>query len=89
MNVGFAEANTLTCVLKKTLREAVPLDRLETYNDNWHKEWSGLLGLKGGLKASGKPSPWIAQRAGRLLPCLPGYGVDVASLAGQLGLALA
>ena len=89
MNVGFAEANALTCSLKKILREAAPVEGLETYNNDWHQQWTRLLGLKGGLKSSGEADSWVARRRERLLPCLPGYGLDLASLTGQLGLALA
>jgi 2-polyprenyl-6-methoxyphenol hydroxylase-like FAD-dependent oxidoreductase len=87
MNVGFAEANSLTSVLKRILREAAPLDLLETHDRAWQRDWRSLLGLNGGLKADGQPTQWVSKRASRILSCLPGYGLDLTEMAGQLQLA--
>jgi 2-polyprenyl-6-methoxyphenol hydroxylase-like FAD-dependent oxidoreductase len=87
MNVGFAEANSLASALKKILRESASFELLDQHNRDWQKEWRSLLGLAGGLSPRGQPSEWISKRASRILPCLPGYGLDLAELAGQLQLA--
>jgi 2-polyprenyl-6-methoxyphenol hydroxylase-like FAD-dependent oxidoreductase len=87
MNMGFSEADTLGSILRKILREAAPLQLLDGYDRDQQKEWRALLGLSGGLKPQGQTNAWAGQRAGRILPCLPAYGPDLAALAGQLGLA--
>jgi 2-polyprenyl-6-methoxyphenol hydroxylase-like FAD-dependent oxidoreductase len=89
MNAGFAEALILANSLKKILREGASTNLLEGYGANAQQQWQLLLGLTGGLKASAKTNPWIAKRADRLLPCLPGHGESMKGLAGQLGLELA
>jgi 2-polyprenyl-6-methoxyphenol hydroxylase-like FAD-dependent oxidoreductase len=87
MNMGFSEAEALASILRKVLREAAPLQLLDGYDRDQQTEWRTLLGLSGGLKPRGLASAWAAQRCARILPCLPGYGPDLAALAGQLGLA--
>lgn len=86
MNMGFAEAASLSSILRKILREAGSLDLLGAYDRDQQKEWRALLGLTGGLKPRSGASPWIAQRCARILPCLPAYGADLEKLAGQLDL---
>ena len=86
MNVGMAEAASLTGALRQTLREKAPLSLLEACNRDWQAEWRRLLGLTGGLKTRKETSPWVRDRRGRILPCLPASHEDLGSLAGQLGL---
>lgn len=88
MNAGFAEALILATALKKVLREGAATNLLDTYGTNAQRQWQALLGLTGGLKASPKTKPWVAKRAARLLPCLPGCGEALNGLAGQLELEL-
>jgi 2-polyprenyl-6-methoxyphenol hydroxylase-like FAD-dependent oxidoreductase len=89
MNAGFAEAMGLTGALKKILREAGPMDSLKSYGVQSHKQWETLLALTGGPKPETGALAWVSQNSGRLLPCLPGYGPDLGSLAAQLGLRIA
>ncbi len=88
MNVGMAEAVTLAGALRRVLRENAPLDQLETCNREWQEEWRRLLGLTGGLKPGKETSPWVRERCGRILSCLPASGEDLGQLAGQLRLEL-
>jgi len=86
MNVGMAEGATLAGTLRRILREKAPLDQLETCNREWQDEWRRLLGLTGGLKPRKDTSPWVRERCGRILSCLPASHQDLPRLAGQLAL---
>jgi len=86
MNVGLAEAAALAGGLRKVLREKAPLSVLEACDREWQGEWRRLLGLAGGLKPGTETSPWVRERCGRILPCLPASHEDLPRLAGQLGL---
>jgi len=89
MNLGFAEADHLGSKLQKVLREAAPLELLQSYDADHQAIWRRLLGLNGGLTPAGQPLPWVVQHAPDILPCLPAYGTDLQALAGQLDLKLA
>ena len=86
MNVGLAEAARLAGALRRILREKAPQNLLETCDREWQAEWRRLLGLTGGLKPRNETSPWVRERRGRMLSCLPASHEDLAPLAGQLGL---
>jgi len=89
MNVGLREANERAGIMAGVLQNGEPLGRLETYNTHWQSEWRRLLGLNGGLQPTATTTPWIAQHADHLLPCLPASGDDLLTAAAQLGLRLA
>ena len=89
MNLGFAEADHLGSKLQKVLREAAPLELLQSYDADHQAIWRRLLGLNGGLTPAGQPHPWVVQHAPDILSCLPAYGTDLQALAGQLDLKLA
>jgi 2-polyprenyl-6-methoxyphenol hydroxylase-like FAD-dependent oxidoreductase len=88
MNVGMAEAAILAGALRKILRDKASLNLLETCNREWQDEWRRLLGLTGGLKPRTETSPWVRERRGRILSCLPATHDDLPRLAGQMGLDL-
>ena len=88
MNVGMAEAAILAGALRKILRDKASLNLLETCNREWQDEWRRLLGLTGGLKPRAETSPWVRERRGRILSCLPATHDDLPRLAGQMGLDL-
>ena len=86
MNVGMGEAVSLAGSLRRILREKAPLRLLEACEQEWQAEWRRLLGLTGGLKPRTETVPWVRERRGRILSCLPASHEDLAPLAGQLGL---
>jgi 2-polyprenyl-6-methoxyphenol hydroxylase-like FAD-dependent oxidoreductase len=86
MNVGMAEAAALAGALRRILRERAPLNVLEVCDRDWQGEWRRLLGVAGGLKPGTETNPWVRERCGRLLPCLPASHEELPRLAGQLGL---
>jgi 2-polyprenyl-6-methoxyphenol hydroxylase-like FAD-dependent oxidoreductase len=87
MNMGFHEADILASALRKILREASPPQVLEGYDQAARKVWHTLLAIDGGLKSRNPVNLWAAQRCNKILPCLPAYGRDLETLAGQFGLA--
>jgi 2-polyprenyl-6-methoxyphenol hydroxylase-like FAD-dependent oxidoreductase len=86
MNVGMAEAASLAGALRRILREKASLQLLQACDRDWQVEWRRLLGLTGGLKARKETSPWLQERRGRILSCLPASHEDLGMLARQLGL---
>jgi 2-polyprenyl-6-methoxyphenol hydroxylase-like FAD-dependent oxidoreductase len=88
MNVGMGEAVSLAGALGRILREKAPLSLVAACDQEWQAEWRRLLGLTGGLKPRSDTGPWVRERRGRILSCLPASHEDLAPLAGQLGLDL-
>jgi 2-polyprenyl-6-methoxyphenol hydroxylase-like FAD-dependent oxidoreductase len=86
MNLGFREAESLTALLKRILREDAPLNLLELYNREQRSRWEPLMGLTGGLRPRAGTPSWIRQHCGQLLPCLPGCEAHLSRLADQLSL---
>jgi 2-polyprenyl-6-methoxyphenol hydroxylase-like FAD-dependent oxidoreductase len=86
MNVGLREADELTGILAAVLRDRAPVEKLQEYSQKRLEEWQFLLGIEGGLAPKPGADPWIGQNAGRLLPCIPASGDDLAALAAQVGL---
>jgi 2-polyprenyl-6-methoxyphenol hydroxylase-like FAD-dependent oxidoreductase len=86
MNMGFAEASSLSAILHRIVREAGPLDLLESYDRDQQRAWRMLVDPAGGLKPRSDASPWIVKHCARILPCLPAYGADLEKLASQLAL---
>jgi len=60
---------------------------LAEFSSRWRAEWKRLLGLSPSLRAAPGADDWVRREAGRLLPCLPASGRELAELLGQLGLA--
>lgn len=86
LNVGLHEAELLAQALQKVLRERAPVRVLEAYDRQRQDEWRRLLGLKDGWIPRPGADPWVAERAGRILSCLPASGEHLIRLATQLGL---
>lgn len=86
MNVGFQEARHLTRRLPLILREKAGLESLADYDTACRQQWESLLNVNGDLKTTAAAPPWIRDRAGRVLPCLPASGDDLQALMGQIGL---
>jgi 3-(3-hydroxy-phenyl)propionate hydroxylase len=59
---------------------------LETYENETRATWCGLLGLEGAPRAAEDADPWVAERADRILGCLPVSGEDLREAAGRLKL---
>lgn len=86
MNVGLSEAEELACKFARILHDNAPLDSLEAYSSDSRQTWQRLLGLKEGLTHGKQASPWVQERAARILSCIPASGAELAQLVGQIGL---
>jgi len=87
LNAALQEAHVLASRLTRVLRDGEPAELLTRYGVEQHAEWERLAGLTGGLLAGADTDPWVVAHRERLLSCIPAVGEDLASLAGQLGLA--
>ncbi len=86
MNAAFIEGKVLAELLGRILRNNGPLELLRGYHDEGRRRWRRLLGTDGGLQPGPRADAWLAQRRGRILPCLPGSDQDLDSLVAGLGL---
>jgi 2-polyprenyl-6-methoxyphenol hydroxylase-like FAD-dependent oxidoreductase len=86
VNVGLREGLDLANRITGVLTENASVRSLEAYSNQRIDEWRNLFGLEGGLTSGTQTDPWVKQRCGRLLSCLPASGEHLAALAGQLGL---
>jgi hypothetical protein len=62
------------------------MERLARLEERWRQTWRELLGIGGQVEAQAGADPWINERAGAILGCLPGTGLEWKGLAAQLGL---
>jgi len=88
LNIGIREAHDLAGRMPRCLRENASLELLEEYGLERLEEWRRMLGLGWALAGTPDTDAWIAERAPRLLPCLPASGDRLERLAAQLGLTL-
>lgn len=88
LNIGMREAHDLAGRMTRCLRENASLEVLEEYGRERLEEWRKMLGLGWALVGAPGTDVWIADRAHRLLPCLPASGDRLQRLATQLGLVL-
>jgi pentachlorophenol monooxygenase len=84
MNAGLAEAHDLADRIARVLGNGTSPGLLEAWGRERRGAWQRLL--EGKAEAGPEASEWVRQRAGRIVPCLPGTGEDLDRLAGQLGL---
>lgn len=88
MNVGMREGRNLAEVLSEFLYTGGALDRRPHYDRTCREEWRTLLEVDHVLASGPETDPWIRDRAGRLLSCLPGSGWPLEAMLRQLGLEL-
>lgn len=86
MNIGFREAANLVEALKRILRKDGSKDLLRNYGRVHRAEWQQLLGFEAGEAAAEKASPWVRQRAFRIVGSIPASGADLVFLLQQLGI---
>jgi 2-polyprenyl-6-methoxyphenol hydroxylase-like FAD-dependent oxidoreductase len=84
MNAGLAEVLELASKIAEGGEE----EALVAYDREVRAGWGRLLDLSEGegVEATADADPWVRERAGRILACLPASGGDLARLAEQLGL---
>jgi 2-polyprenyl-6-methoxyphenol hydroxylase-like FAD-dependent oxidoreductase len=89
MNVGLREAHELARLVSAACKDGVSAAGLARYGDERRSEWRGLLGLEGTPQAAEGARPWPADRAARMLPCIPESGPMLRELLDQIGLRFA
>lgn len=88
MNLGLAEGHELAVGLVDVLRHGGKKTLLEDYGRASRETWLALFAAEEGAVETPRADPWVAERAGRIVACLPAAGDDLAWLARQLGLAV-
>jgi 2-polyprenyl-6-methoxyphenol hydroxylase-like FAD-dependent oxidoreductase len=88
MNVGLLEGAALAQAIGEALGSTGSSDAVEAYGKEFHGMWEGLLGIHGAPDAGPNCDPWVAERAARILPCLPASGEDLDALLKALDLEL-
>ena len=86
VNVGLSEASQLADILLAILRQGMPMSRLDEYERSRQSEWQQLLGLAGEPQPRPQIDPWVRQRRGRFLSCLPASREDLKPMTDQLAL---
>jgi 2-polyprenyl-6-methoxyphenol hydroxylase-like FAD-dependent oxidoreductase len=85
MNAGLLEAEALARTLKKILRDGGSLRLLQEYHRVHHARWEQLLNRGERLRAKNAADPWLKERAGRILSCVPATGDHFLSAIERLG----
>jgi 2-polyprenyl-6-methoxyphenol hydroxylase-like FAD-dependent oxidoreductase len=85
MNVGLREAIDLAGAVHAALADEKS-GGLAQYDERCRAEWRGLLGLDPLFAAGKSADPWVAAQLGRLVPCVPASGIDLARLVEQVGI---
>lgn len=86
MNVGFLEGVELADAIAAAVQGKGSSVAFERYNERWQQVWKQLLGVETALVPGPKCDAWIAERAARIVPCVPAFGADFGRLVAQLGL---
>ncbi len=86
MNLGLSEAHDLAEAIVDVLRHGATETPLEDYGRRGRETWLALFAAEEGGVEAPKAEAWVAERAGRIVSCLPATGDDLARLARQVGL---
>lgn len=89
MNEGLHEAHDVGSRLARVLKAQAPRSLLEQYELERRATWKQLLGITPAVSPGTKVETWVAERAERILPCVPASGGDLQALLAQIGLELA
>ncbi|MCU0247602.1 MAG: FAD-dependent monooxygenase [Bryobacter sp.] len=88
MNAGLQEVRELAHEAGQVVRKKTGMEGLARFEERWRQTWRDLLGIAGPVETQAGADAWISERAGAILGCLPGTGVEWKGLAAQLGLAV-
>jgi 2-polyprenyl-6-methoxyphenol hydroxylase-like FAD-dependent oxidoreductase len=89
MNSGLAEARELATRIARIQRAGEPRSLLESYANEMHDTWEGLLAAGRSLRALPGADPWVRDMSARIVTCIPASGDDLETLLGQIGLTAA
>jgi 2-polyprenyl-6-methoxyphenol hydroxylase-like FAD-dependent oxidoreductase len=86
MNSGLVEARELASRISRIQRAGAAPSLLQEFGTGTHAVWQWLLGDGGAVRALPGATPWVRQRAARILASLPASGDDLEPLLKQIGL---
>lgn len=86
MNIGLKEAHELAWRITEVLHADGGDELFADYDHQRRTEWEMLLGLDHAPGVAAGAAGWVEGHAGRLLPCIPASGEDLALLARRIGL---
>lgn len=87
MNVGLREGRDLAWAIAERLK-GVSGDPLADYGVARQREWRQLLGVDYPVRATAGATPWVRERAARIVPCAPASGRTLGKMLAPLGLEL-
>jgi 2-polyprenyl-6-methoxyphenol hydroxylase-like FAD-dependent oxidoreductase len=85
MNIGFREGHDLAARIFEILRNGVPTEIMTAYGNDRLAEWRALLD-PANCRPGPEATPWVRERAPRLLECLPASKGHLTNLLAQLAL---
>ena len=80
MNLGLVEGYELAGIIADGGKEP----ELQAFNHRWSATWRQVHGMDKGLPLASESDPWLASHIERILPCLPGWGRELAAIASNL-----
>ncbi len=80
MNLGLVEGYELAGIIADGGKE----QELQAFNHRWSATWRQVHGMDKGLPLASGDDPWVASHVERILPCLPGWGKELAAIASNL-----
>ena len=80
MNLGLVEGYELAGIIADGGKEP----ELQAFNHRWSATWRQVHGMAKGLPFASDSDPWLASHIERILPCLPGWGRELAAIASNL-----
>ncbi len=86
MNSGLVEARELASRISRIQRAGAAPSLLQEFGTGTHAVWQWLLGDGGAVRALPGATPWVRQRAARILASIPASGDDLEPLLKQIGL---
>ena len=80
MNLGLQEGHELAGIIANGGNR----QDLQAYNHRWTATWRQVHSMDKGLPLVSESDPWVTANASRILPCLPGWGKEMAAIANNL-----
>jgi 2-polyprenyl-6-methoxyphenol hydroxylase-like FAD-dependent oxidoreductase len=86
MNSGLREVHNVAALAGRFLRDEVPIESFDAWEEHHRTDWKHLLGLEGWVHVTDHASDWVRRHATALFDGIPASGDELETLAGQVGL---
>jgi len=86
MNCGLAEAEQLASLLASILQKRSGTQALDQFSRNCREQWHRLLGINGPIQPQPGITPWVRDRAARILSSIPASSRELGAAAKRLAL---